>query len=226
MKKALIPIIILTFYNFMLLDAQQARHIPPIKKVIVSNGVILQLEHGDSYQLQIKVQDMDSACLINTIKDGTLTLKIDNGFNCRGKAAVNFLYTDLKIIEAMGKAEVSTKNLIKSDSLILIFKSGAQGYIDMDIKYLNADIVEGGMLKAEGYAVKQDISVTTGSTFSGYELEGEIVNVKTSISGKAKICASEELNAIAGSSGYISFKCNPKKKVIDDRGSGTIEEYK
>jgi Putative auto-transporter adhesin, head GIN domain len=226
MKKSWLLIIILTFFNLFCSNAQQNIEIPAIKKLVVSNGVLLQIEHNESFQLQIKIQDMDSACLIKTLKDGILTLKIDNGYNCRGKASVNFRCPDLKVIEAMGKAEVSTKNLIKLDSLMLIFKSGAQGYIDMDIKYLNADIVEGGMLKAEGYAIKQDISVSSGSTFSGFDLEGDIVNVKTSISGKAKVCATEELNATAGSNGYISYKCAPKKKVLDDKGSGTIEEYK
>jgi hypothetical protein len=226
MKKNLWASVILMSTAIVFVNAQQSIPIPAIRKLVVANGVLLQIEHNDNYQLQIKIQDMDSACLIKTIKDRTLILKIDNGFNCRGKAAVNLLCPYLKIIEAMGKAEVSIKNLIKSDSLILIFKSGAQGYIDMDIKYLKADLVEGGLLKAEGYAIQQDISVSTGSIFSGFELEGNVVNVKTSIGGKAKICASGELNAIAGSNGYISYKCSPKKKVLDDKGSGTIEEYK
>jgi hypothetical protein len=226
MEKVCVFLLVFIISAFSLLTAQQIFPLPVIHKVVVSDGILLQIENNEKYQILVKFQDMDSSCLKKSVKNGILTLEIGSGTGCTGKVSVNFGCPGLKEIEATGKAEVSTKNLMKNDSLKVTLKSGAQAYIDMDIKYLKAGIGGGALLKAEGYAVSQDISVTAGGTFSGFDLESDIVKVKTSLGGKAKICVAEELNATTASSGYISYKCSPKKKTIDSEAGGTVEESK
>jgi hypothetical protein len=226
MERVFVFLIVFVISAFSLLTAQQIFPLPVIHKVVVSDGILLQIENSDSFQVLVKIQDIDSSCLTRTVKNGVLTLEIGSGTGCKGKVSVNFGCRGLKEIEATGKAEVSTKNLMKNDSLKVTLKSGAQAYIDMDIKYLKVGIGAGALMKAEGYAVNQDISVTAGGTFSGLDLEGDIVKVKTSLGGKAKICVAEELNATTASNGYISYKCSPKKKTIDSEAGGTVEESK
>jgi hypothetical protein len=226
MKKITLLLAISIFAGIRILYAQQTITLPEFNKVIVSNGILLQIETNPGYLLQAKFQDCDSSCLLRNVKDKTLTLKIANAEKCKGKVMVTVNCQELAELQATGKAEVSAKSLIKRDSLILVIKSNAQVYIDFDIMYLKATLSEGGLLKSEGYAVKQDISVNTSATFSGYELEGDVVNIETTMGAKAKICATEQLKASAWSNSYISYKCDPKKKTIDSFSGGTVEEYK
>jgi hypothetical protein len=214
------------FAGLCLLRAQQPITLPEFNKVIVSNGILLQIETNPGYQLQAKFQDCDSSCLVRTVKDKTLTLKIENTSKCKGKVIVTISCPELKELQASGKAEVSAKSLIKSDSVKLVIKSNAQVYLDFDIKYLKATLSEGGLLKSEGYAVRQDITINTSATFSGYELEGDVVNVEATMGAKAKICVAENLKVSAWSNSYISYKCNPKNKTIDVFSGGAVEEYK
>jgi hypothetical protein len=206
--------------------AQEPETIQPITKVVVSDGILLQIERSPNYTLSVKLQELDPECLIKTIENGTLTLKITSGYGCSGKIIANLTCPGLKEMEATSKAEISTKNLMQGDSLKAIMRSGGKAYVDIDVKYLEAIVSGWGLFQSEGYAVMQNIELTTSGTFSGYKLEGDNVNITAYSGGKGKICASETLNAEAGSNGYISFNCDPKKKNLEAKGNARIEPYK
>ncbi len=226
MKKVFFLLVLSMIAGIRKLDAQQTISLPAFNKIAVSNGILLQLGNTPGYQMQAEFEGCDSTCLIRSVEDKTLTLKIANGSGCRGKVMVTTGCPYYKEIQATEKAEVSDTSLIKSDSLILTIKSNAEVYLDFDIKYLKVNLSEGALLKSEGYAVKQDIKISTAATFSGYELEGDLVNVEATMGAKAKICVDEELKASAWSNSYISYKCEPKKKSIDTFSGGVVEEYK
>jgi hypothetical protein len=219
------------YYLFFILlfctqsKAQQAETIEPVTKIVVSDGIILQIERSLSFTLSIQTQDLDPKCLVKTIENGTLTLKIMSGFGCKGKVVATLTCPEIKELEATAKAEISTKNLMKGDSLKAVLKSGGKAYIDLDIKYLDVTVSGWGLFQAEGYAVTQNIDLSTSGTFSGHKLEGDVVNIKAYSGGKGKVCASETLNADASSNAYISYKCEPKKKNIQAKGSARIEPY-
>jgi hypothetical protein len=212
--------------SYLKIFAQEPESIPSVHKVIVSDGIQLQIERSEGSNLLISKNELDPNCLIKSIEKGILTLKIRSGFGCKGKVIVHLACPDLKELEISAKAEVSTKNLMKCDSLKFTIRSGGKAYVDLDIKYLEADVTGWGLFQSEGYAIKQLINLSSSGTFSGYKLEGEVVTIKAYSGGKGKICVTEELNAETGSNGYISYNCEPKKKNINSKGSAKIEPYK
>jgi len=203
---------------------QQPEKIDSINKVIVSDGIVLQIERAPEFTLKIKSEDLQDDCLIKTIENGTLTLKIKSGFGCRGDVTVDLTCPTLTSIEATAKAQIASRNVLTGDSLSLLLRTGAKAFVDLDIKYLKIDLTEGALFSAQGYAVNQDISVSSFATYSGFKLEGDKVNVSTQSGGKAKLCANKELHAEAVGGGYVSYKCNPDKKTLEPKGNGTIEE--
>jgi hypothetical protein len=224
--KTIIVIFLLFFpLSSKILIAQQPESIPAISKVIISDEIQLQLERSDESALSITKNEVGANCLIKTIENGTLTLKIKSGFGCKGKVIAHLSSPGLKEMEIRAKAEISTKNLMKGDSLKVIIRSGGKAYVDLDIKYLEADVAGWGLFQSEGYAIKQLIKLSSSGTFSGYKLEGEDVTIKAYSGGKGKICVTNELNAETGSNGYISYNCEPKKKNINAKGSAKIEPY-
>jgi hypothetical protein len=225
MKTSIILFILSVLFNTIILTAQQPEPLPAIRKVIVSDEIQLQIERSDVSTLLITKNELDPSCLIKTFENGTLTLKIRSGFGCKGKVIAHLCTSELKEIEISSKAEISTKNLMKGDSLKVIITSGGKAYIDLDIKYLEADVTGWGLFQSEGYAIKQIIKLSTSGTFSGYKLEGEDVSIKAYSGGKGKICVTGELTAETGSNGYISYNCEPKKKNINAKGSAKIEPY-
>jgi hypothetical protein len=226
MKTFILFFILFIPLSYLNIFAQQPESIPAVYKVIVSDGIQLQIEYSEESTLLVSKNELDPNCLIKTIENGTLTLKIRSGFSCKGKVIVHLACPGLKELEISAKAEVSTKNLMKCDNLKFTIRSGGKAYVDLDIKYLEVDVRGWGLFQSEGYAVKQIINLESSGTFSGYKLEGENVSIKAYSGGKGKICVTDELNAETGSNGYISYNCEPKKKNINAQGSSKIEPYK
>jgi len=206
------------------LKGQEKTEIEPIHKIIVSSGILLQIEKAPEYTLTIKTQDLESKCLVREIENGVLTLKLLNGFGCSGKVMATLTCPTISSMEIMGKAEVSTKGLLITDSLRVKLQSGGKAYIDLDIKYLEVIAGGGSTFYAEGYAERQKIHVSVSASFSGHKLEGEFVSVEASLSGMAKVCATEKLDVAVGSNSYVSYACDPVQIIQDVRPGGILEE--
>jgi hypothetical protein len=218
--------ILLLLINVLLtaISAQEKQSLTPISKIVVSNGIQLQIERSPDYTISFKTQDLDESCLIKTIESGVLTLKLVSSINCKGKVIVNITCPTIKELEVMGNADVSSRNVITGDSIKLTLKSGGKAYLDLDIKNLETHMTEGSLLSASGYAVRQKVFVSSNATYSCFGLEGEYVTVESTLAGKAKVCASTELIAITKTGGYIGYKCNPASKTLEPKGNGVIQQ--
>jgi hypothetical protein len=224
-RNLLIVSLIFCFYNSPAQDTL-TRKLVNFEKLSVSDGIIVQLEKGNQETVTFKYEGVDGGKIISEVKDGELSLKIPLGYSKDTKVRAYLTYKTLTAISGSSKAEIDSKSLFKGDSLKIDLRSGAKIYASFDINYLQASIIEGAVLSADGYAVIQQIDVSTSGTFSGYNLEGDSITVKASAGGKAKINAEKELDAIATLKGYISYKGNPKIKRIEPKFGGTIEKYK
>ena len=223
MKKIFIALFLLpcVLLNFTL--AQEATPEKSFHKIVASGKLLVQIVRAEEYSVEIKTMEAKEKCLINTIEDGILTLKLTSGSGCKGKVIVNVSCPVINEIEISGRAEVATGNVLTGDSLLVTMKSRGKAYIDLDIKYLETKISDGAMARFEGYALEQIVSISTSSTYSAWDLEGDIVKVKAASNAIVKVNAQEEIHAIAGSGAYIGIKGDPAKKEIDGKSYGEIE---
>ncbi len=155
-----------------------------------------------------------------------LTLSVYGEPFTKKKVMVTVNYREIKSITVNNGSEVSTGNLFKADTLRVDIKSGGVLYLDADIGCLIAKITEGGLLSAEGYATSQDVTVSSLSTLSAFDLESDKIKIKAVTGGKAKINVEEELEAEASSNGYIAYKGNPAKLKQTANTGGSIVVYK
>ena len=202
----------------------QASPVDTVRKVVISSGINLEIERSQEYSLTVNSSDLDTGCLVRTLENGVLTLKLTSILECDGKVTARLCCPSVRELEIMGNAEVSTFNLLKTDSLWIVQRSGGKAYLDLDVGYLNARLSEGSLLTAKGYANTQEISVNANATFSAFELEGKVVEIDASFGGKGKVCASEKLKAIANMGGYINYTCDPVTIEIEKKGNGKVEK--
>ncbi len=220
----LIPLSIILIKNTNC-PAQEIKPIETVEKIKVSSGIFLEIERSQDYTLDIKSPDLNINCLINTIEDGILTLKLTSSINCSGKVTAKLRCPSIiKEIEVMGNAEVSTYNVLKTDTLKIILRSGGKAYLDLDVDYLDVLLTEGSLLTADGYANTQIVSVNTNATYSAFELEGNFVDIQASFGGKGKVCATKKLKAESKIGGYISYSCEPAIVEIEKKGNGIVEK--
>jgi hypothetical protein len=204
-------VLVLSTFVFCLINAQPGesfRTIDPFSTIQIYEGIDIMLERGDGYYLcpgpATKLEDLSI-----TFENNTLKIRKLSGTKYDKNPSIKVIYSKLAVIEGFSKANISTKNLIKDDSVKVVLKSGATFYGSFDIKYLETDIIEGCLFKAEGYATIQKINVATKATFAGFGLEGVEADVKASTGGKAKVNVEKKLAANATSGGFINYKGDP-----------------
>jgi hypothetical protein len=180
----------------------------PFSTIQIYDGIEITLERGEGYYLSLG-PNTELENLSISLENGTLKIRKIPGNKYPKPPALKIIFKELKVIEGFSKANIDAKNLIKGDSVKVVLKSGATLYAGFDIKYLEVNIIEGCLFKADGYATIQKIDVATKATFAGFELEGVEAEVKTSTGGKAKVNVEKKLTATASSGGFISYRGNP-----------------
>lgn len=202
------------------------RKLDPFTKVVAGDKIIVQLLKSDHESAVVKVQGIDESKVKTEVSGGTLTLSVYGEPFTKKKVMVTVNFKIINSITVNNGSEVSTGNLFKADTLLADLKSGGVFYLDADLGCLIAKIAEGGLLSAEGYATSQDVTVTTLSTFSAFDLESDKIRIKAVSGGKAKINVEEELDAEASSNGYITYKGTPAKLKQTANSGGSIVVFK
>lgn len=207
------------FINAQVKDCRQSNEFTAIQAY---DGIIVSLEHGEEAQLCAGT-DTDLDELQISIENNILRIRKVAGTKYEKQPKVRVIYTNIRSIEAFGKADLDTRNLIKTDSLTIIMKSGSRFYADCDVKHLTADISEGSLLKIDGYAVNQDITSAGKATFGGFELQGETATVRATRGGIIKLNIEKKITGTSSSTGYVSYKNSPKVSVKASMGGKLVK---
>jgi hypothetical protein len=219
-----IPALLLSLFTAA--QTVDERKLDHFNKIIAGDKIIVQLLKSDKESALVKVQGIDASKVKTEVAGGTLTLSIYGEPFTKKKVMVTVNYKDIHSIIVNNGSEVSTGNLFKTDTLVVDIKSGGVLYLDADIGCLRAKITEGGLLSAQGYATSQDVTVSSFSTLSAFDLESDKIKIKAVTGGKAKINVEEELEAEASSNGYITYKGSPAKLKQTANSGGSIVVYK
>jgi hypothetical protein len=219
-RKLFVLLSIAFFFNNLYSQEPVKRDVVSFTKLEVGEKIIVRLVKAEKESMLIAAQGVDASAVKTDISGNTLKISIYGESFTRKKVIVTLGYTKLTSIAVSGGADVTNNSILKTDSLLVDLKSGAMMNLELDVKFLQGKILEGGTFTASGYADVQDIIVATSGTLSAFELESENIKVKASSSGKAKINVENELNAEVASKGYISYKGNPKKvnKIVNSGG--------
>jgi hypothetical protein len=220
-------IILSSVFFLTTLYAQESitRTLGSFSKLAVGDRIIVRLVKSSKESALILAQGIDASAVKTEVSGNTLDISIYGKPFTKKKVTITLNYVNLTSIMVNGSAEVSTSSLFKADTLFVDLKSGGILYLDADIEFLSSKIIEGATLSAEGYATNQDVVVATSGTLSAFELESEIIKVKASSGGKAKINVETELDAEASSKGFISYKGSPSKINRIVNSGGTISVY-
>ena len=222
MKKALFFAIPLFLFAFLSGFAQETvtRQLGSFTRLVVTDNMTIQLARAEKESVSLKVEGIDPSEIQTVVENNTLKIQQVGSTFSKKKVLITLNFRQIKEMEILNGAEVITGSLFKADSLDVTLKSGGMLYLDADIEYLKSYVIEGSLLSAEGYATRHDITVATYATVSTFDLESEIINVKASSGGKAKINVESELNAQASSGGIVTYKGDPAVKNV--KGSDIV----
>lgn len=228
MKKIILSAIFFLTYSLAITFSQQGVIIKNLNfsSIDIRDKIRVQLIKSEESYIEIFTKNNKPQFLEYDRDNDTLILKRRKDAEANEEIMVNVYYKNLKKVKATKKAEISAKNIIKVEELIIDLGWGAQALLDLDVKNLKIKLIEGSLLSVNGYADNVDAYLTTGSTFSAFNLEIKKCNILATANSKAKIYVLDDLKAEAASLSNILYKGSPLRKEIKMRVGGKIENLK
>jgi hypothetical protein len=218
-------IILVSCFFLVNLNAQKSltRKLNSFDKLELFGSIEVYLKQGEVENVRISTKDADLNNV--TIKENATTLKIatvEELFDDKKTVKVEITYKVVRDVDASGGAQVNFESVLKGDKLIINSGSGAQLYLSVDVNALEATVGQGALIVIDGKAKSQVASANTGGVYSAYKLKSEDAYINANTGGKAKITASNILEASANTGGYIGYSGDAKNKKIKQLLGGEV----
>lgn len=210
MKYLFEAIVVLILSNVVFSQEEnKCEKVNQFNRIQVYDGIIVSLEQGGENKI-CPVNETEMGKLQITDTDNILRIRKIPGEKYDDAPRIIIKVNTLNQIEAYTKSELSVSDTLISDSLKIVLKTGAMLYANIKTDHLEAEVIEGSLLKAAGKATSQYIEVASKATFSGFDLVGKVGNVKATTGGIAKVHFTDSMMTRAVTGGFITYKGTPK----------------
>lgn len=169
------------------------KSIGDFKVLKVYDLIEVELIKSNTNKVIITGNDAGSVQINN--KNGTLKIRMEfsrifDGTNTK----VKLYYTTVDVIDANEGSKIYSYDVIKQFEVDLRAQEGASIHVPVDVNYVNAKAVTGGIIKVEGVTKKGNVSLLTGGAFQGKDLKSENTSVSINAAGEAAVNVSKVLD--------------------------------
>ncbi len=208
-----------------LLTAQKpvTRDLGTFSSVGASGNVRVELYKSDTTGIVIEATGTDPGNVITENNGKKLSIRLKNGTPKEAEIRVLVYFTRLESLTVGTQALITSADVLKGDNMEFKAGTGGKMELELDLASLDADVRQGALLVFRGTVEKQTVSVNTGGTYSGYELEARDTYVKAVAGGKAKVTASRTIDANANAKGFIGYTGDPANRNIQTSLGGEID---
>lgn len=220
-KLATVILLLITQINF----AQITKSTGDFDSLKVFDRINVELISSDENKIIIIGNRSDDVEIIN--KNGELKVRMPLNKLLDGEEIkVKLYFKKLYSIDANEGSFVTSDKIFTQTAISLFCKEVAEIRLKLAVEKLKIRAVSGGIIKIEGSATNQDISIGTGGILEAENMETQQTAIKITTGGEAQIWASEYVDAQVRAGGTITIFGSPKQ--IDKKTvlGGTIIESK
>ncbi len=220
------------FFSLLLLDfslsAQETaeRNTGSFTALSVIGNLRVELYKSDTSRILIEAAGTLPENVVTEMDGNELTIRLKTNTPKDATIRVLVYYKKLESLTVQSHGLITGPEVITGDNVDFEARSGGKMELKLDLTSLNASVIQGAILVFSGNVEKQTISVNTGATYSGYELEARDTYVKASLGGKAKVVAHRIIDATSNFKGYIGYKGEPVSTYIKTNMGGEIANFR
>jgi len=196
------------------INSQQTTIIKPgdFTKIHVSSEIDAELILATESYIEVDFGNISPEQLITVLKDSTLTLRMKTGKYQKDGLKVKIFYKDdLTGIISDGRASIWSEEELFLSDVDMNLNNGGSIRLKIICNHLTAELAQGSILVVGGTVKMMDLKVSTGATFSGFDLLVEDADILANSAGKAKVSVSHYLKGKAISGGWIGYINEPEK---------------
>ncbi len=215
--------ILLFLLSAATLVAQNSLDLGTFNKVTAFDRIDVTLVESNQNKAIITGAATQDVQFIN--KNGELKIRMSLEESFQGDlVSVLVYYKNLDALEANEGARISAQNSIKTSSLELIVKEGAQIDIEIETDRLISKGFAGGEMVINGTANYSTITLTAGAVFNAKNLTTKQTEVTVTAGGEAYVFAKDVLSAKVRAGGSVYYKGKPATLNQKTVAGGTIKQ--
>lgn len=215
--------IVLFLLSAATLVAQNSLDLGTFNKVTAFDRIDVTLVESNQNKAIITGAATQDVQFIN--KNGELKIRMSLEESFQGDlVSVLVYYKNVDALEANEGARISAQNSIKTSSLELIVKEGAQIDIEIETDRLISKGFAGGEIDINGTANYSTITLTAGAVFNAKNLTTKQTEVTVTAGGEAYVFAKDVLSAKVRAGGSVYYKGKPATLNQKTVAGGTIKQ--
>ena len=215
--------IVLFLLNTATLVAQNSLDLETFNKVTAFDRIDVTLVESNQNKAIITGAAIQNVQFIN--KNGELKIRMSLEESFQGDlVSVLVYYKNVDALEANEGARISAQNSIKTSSLELIVKEGAQIDIEIETDRLISKGFAGGEIDINGTANYSTITLTAGAVFNAKNLTTKQTEVTVTAGGEAYVFAKDVLSVKVRAGGSVYYKGKPATLNQKTVAGGTIKQ--
>lgn len=224
MKSKILLSIVFSFLTFTSFSQiKETRDINSFSGIHVIGNIRCEIFPAEKEKVEIIVSGSETDNIITEKKDGILSLRLKTNTPREANIKIKVYYNSLNTLISQAQALIINKDTLNARHIDFEAKGGGKMELLLNLESLSADVKQGGILVFSGIVDNQNITVTTGGTYSAYKLQAKDSYVKTSSGGKAKVIARRIIDASANTKSFIGYIGNPVSTYIKTNLGGQIE---
>ncbi len=196
-----------------------------VKGISVMGDIRLELYNSDSVILKTGNKSPISENLIIENEDGILNIRFRTKTPASESALLRLHCHKLNFLEVRDEALIISADTLTGDTIKLQAASGGKMELKLKVNEIHAEVKQGAILVLYGSSLNQYIEVSSGGSYSAYQLESRDSEVKSVMGGRAMITTRRILTARATTRGFIGYKGSPVSVVTDASLGGEIADY-
>ena len=201
----------------------ETRGLQDFTEVHTSEGIEVILLKGRSHTARVEVQGCDLDDVETEVSGNTLDIGMRDRKRFRNiDVKVYVTYVELTELQASSAGEISAKEVIESNELVVSASSAGEINIKIQVNELDAQASSAGEINIDGEAVNVRASASSAGEFNGYDLVAEEALVSASSAGDVYVHATDALRARASSGGDVRYKGRPVKQDIKSSSGGSV----
>ena len=216
--------ILLFLLSAATLVAQNSLDLGTFNKVTAFDRIDVTLVESNQNKAIITGAAIQNVQFIN--KNGELKIRMSLEESFQGDLVqVLVYYKNVDALEANEGARISTQNSIKTSSLELIVKEGAQSDIEIETDRLISKGFAGGEIDINGTTNYSTITLTAGTVFNAKNLTTKQTEVTVTAGGEAYVFTKDVLSAKVRAGGSVYYKGKPATLNQKTVAGGTIKQF-
>jgi len=209
MKKIIITLIFCTTLSSFAQE-KVTQKLEDFVELKIFNGLHVNLIKSSKQKIEITGEKSEAVYIKNRKGVLKIGLKIKSLFDSKSVKIDIYYNKDIGELDVNQGAVIVSKDVFAQTQLEVSSQEGAYIKLKVVVDYLKVKAITGGNIQLKGKTKSQNVEISTGSNYEGFDLISDQTSISVSTGAEAKIHVTDVLDAKVKLGGTIEYMGKPK----------------